>query len=66
MKKLTKAEKILVYAIYIAFVLAMVSAFIIAFIREYKYDTLQELRPCPFCGSTNVEYMDYNKEIAFE
>lgn len=34
--------------------------------QEYKYDTLEDLRPCPFCGSTDITYTDWDSKIAFE
>ena len=52
---MVNSTKVLVYAIYTAIILAITSVFVMAIVHEYKYDTLQELRPCPFCGNTDIE-----------
>lgn len=62
--KLTKVDKVhfLIYAIMVVLLIWII---ISSAIQEKKYQNLEELRPCPFCGSTNIEYMDYDKEVAF-
>lgn len=63
--KLSTSDKVSI-AVLIIMWIVVIYVFATLTIQECRYDNLEELRPCPFCGSTNIEYMDYDKELAFE
>ena len=53
--KLSVADKIFIPIFAIMGVL-LIYICIISGIQEHRYNTLQDLRPCPFCGSTDIQY----------
>ena len=60
--KLNTSDKVAITIFVIMWIL-LIYVFVDIVIQEHKYDTLEELRPCPFCGSTNVVYDEWSDGI---
>lgn len=52
--KLNTSDKVAITFFVIMWIL-LIYVFVDIVMQEHKYDTLEELRPCPFCGNTDIE-----------
>ena len=52
--KLNTSDKVAIVVL-IAMWVALIYFFVVLTIQEEKYNNLEDLRPCPFCGNTDIE-----------
>lgn len=52
--KLNTSDKVAITFLVIVWIL-LIYVLVDITIQEHKYDTLEELKPCPFCGNADIE-----------
>ena len=63
MKLNTSSEIKVFFAVLIIMWILSIYVCVDSAIQEHRYDALEDLRPCPFCGSTNVTYNEWSDGI---